>query len=215
MRLIKPCAFLRLFYPSMLWQMPKREKKCIYLTFDDGPHPIITPQVIDILEDFNAKATFFCVGNNVLKYPDTFELLKSRGHAVGCHSFNHENGWRTDDNTYIRSVLDACQLIGSDLFRPPHGRVRYSQLRGIKAARPNIVPVAWTVIAYDWDKSLSPDAVFHNVIDNAGDGAIVTFHDSEKAFSNMISALPRVLRHYSEKGFDFLPIAIDNQRYSE
>ena len=146
MRLIKPCAFLRMFYPSMLWQMPKREKKCIFLTFDDGPHPTITPQVIDILEDFNAKATFFCVGNNVLKYPETFELLKSRGHAVGCHSFNHENGWKTDDNTYIRSVLDACQLIGSDLFRPPHGRVRYSQLRGIKAARPNIVPVAWTVI---------------------------------------------------------------------
>ncbi|MGN0032671.1 MAG: polysaccharide deacetylase family protein [Candidatus Limimorpha sp.] len=210
MRLIKPCAFLRMFYPSMLWRVPKREKMCLYLTFDDGPNPEITPQVIDILNEYNAKATFFCVGGNVRDYPDTFELLEKNGHAVGCHSFNHENGWKTDDDSYVKSFLDTFQLVGSELFRPPYGKVRYSQLRAIKAVCPNVVPVAWTVIAYDWDKSLSPDDVYHNVIDNADDGAIVAFHDSEKAYSNMISALPRVLKYYSGKGFSFCTLPVDN-----
>jgi len=217
MRLIKPGGFFRMFYPSLLWRMPKTDEKCIYLTFDDGPHPTITPQVLDILRDYNAKATFFCIGNNVRKFPETFELVKKEGHSVGCHTYNHEDGWKTDTEAYIKSILEANSLINSNLFRPPHGKIKYSQLKKLQTLNFNtdstlytlnskLKIVAWTVIAYDWDHALSPERVYQNVIKNAGDGAIVAFHDSEKAYSNMISALPRVLEHFTQKGFKFKAI---------
>ena len=228
MRLITTPKILRLFYPSFLWEMPKGEKK-LYLTFDDGPHPTITPQVLEILKKFNAKATFFCIGNNVNKYKDTFELIKKEGHAVGNHTFNHERGWKTKTKDYINSVEQADALIQSPLFRPPHGRIKSSQIRAIKKLRnsksqnlrsleikdkskllkfessriPEFKIVAWTVISYDWDKSLSPEDCFNNVIKNAADGSIIVFHDSEKAVNNMIPALTKVLEYYSERGFTF------------
>ena len=231
MRLITTPKILRLFYPSFLWEMPKGEKK-LYLTFDDGPHPTITPQVLEILKKFNAKATFFCIGNNVNKYKDTFELIKSEGHAVGNHTFNHERGWKTKTKDYINSVEQAAALIQSPLFRPPHGRIKSSQIRAIKKLRnsksqnlrsleikdkskllkfessriPEFKIVAWTVISYDWDKSLSPEDCFNNVIKNASDGSIIVFHDSEKAVNNMIPALTKVLEYYSERGFTFCSI---------
>ena len=231
MRLITTPKILRLFYPSFLWEMPKGEKK-LYLTFDDGPHPTITPQVLEILKKFNAKATFFCIGNNVNKYKDTFELIKSEGHAVGNHTFNHERGWKTKTKDYINSVEQADALIQSPLFRPPHGRIKSSQIRAIKKLRnsksqnlrsleikdksellkfessriPEFKIVAWTVISYDWDKSLSPEDCFNNVIKNAADGSIIVFHDSEKAVNNMIPALTKVLEYYSERGFTFCSI---------
>ena len=188
-----------MFYPSLLWEMPKTDEKTLYLTFDDGPHPLITPKVLEILRRFNAKATFFCIGNNVQKFPETFELLKKEGHSVGCHTFNHENGWKTKTDDYIKSFKSANELIHSNLFRPPHGKIKRSQLRYLKGKK----IVAWTVIAYDWDHALSPDDVYQNVIKNTSDGAIITFHDSLKAYNNMISALPRVLEYYSQKGFVF------------
>ena len=187
-----------MFYPSLLWRMPKTAEKTLYLTFDDGPHPLITPKVLEILRKYNAKATFFCIGNNVKKYPETFALLRKEGHSVGCHTFNHENGWKTKTDDYLKSFGDANELIHSDLFRPPHGKIKRSQLRQL-----GVRIVAWTVIAYDWDHALSPEDVYQNVIRNAGDGAIVTFHDSLKAYSNMISSLPRVLEYYSKKEFVF------------
>ncbi len=179
--------------------MPKGEKK-LYLTFDDGPHPTITPQVLEILKNFNAKATFFCIGNNVNKYKSTFELIKKEGHAVGNHTFNHERGWRTKKQDYVNSVKEADTLIQSSLFRPPHGRIKSSQ---IKALKKEFKIVAWSVISYDWDKSLSPDDCFNNVIKNAADGSIIVFHDSEKAVNNMIPALTKVLEYYTDKGYTF------------
>ena len=209
MRLITTPKILRLFYPSFLWEMPKGEKK-LYLTFDDGPHPTITPQVLEILKKFNAKATFFCIGNNVNKYKETFELIKKEGHSVGNHTFNHERGWKTKTSDYIKSVKEADALIQSPLFRPPHGRIKSSQIRAIKNLRisksQNLKIVAWTVISYDWDKSLSPEDCFNNVIKNSDDGSIIVFHDSEKAVDNMIPALTKVLEHYTDKGFTFCPI---------
>lgn len=195
-----------MFYPSLLWQMPKTDKKAIYLTFDDGPHPLITPKVLEILRRYDAKATFFCIGNNVKKYPETFQLIKNEGHSVGCHTFNHENGWKTRTDDYIKSFQEANKLIHSNLFRPPHGKIKRSQLRklGVRTRRATSLQiVAWTVIAYDWDHALSHEDVYQNVVKNAGDGAIVAFHDSEKAYNNMISVLPRVLEHYSAEGFVF------------
>ena len=192
-----------MFYPSLLWEMPKSGEKTIYLTFDDGPHPLITPKVLEILARYNAKATFFCIGNNVKLYPKTFELLKKEGHSVGIHTFNHENGWKTKTADYIKSFNAANDLIHSNLFRPPHGKIKRSELKKLKTLNSKLKIVAWTVIAYDWDHALSPEDVYQNVVRNAGDGAIVTFHDSLKAYSNMISALPRVLEYYSERGFAF------------
>ena len=192
-----------MFYPSLLWEMPKTGEKTIYLTFDDGPHPLITPKVLEILARYNAKATFFCIGNNVKQFPKTFELLKKEGHSVGCHTFNHEDGWKTKTQDYIKSYNDANELINSNLFRPPHGKIKRLELSKLYTLNSKLKIVAWTVIAYDWDHALSPEDVYQNVIRNAGDGAIITFHDSLKAYSNMISALPRVLDYYSQKGFIF------------
>jgi peptidoglycan/xylan/chitin deacetylase (PgdA/CDA1 family) len=203
-----------MFYPSLLWQMPKTAQKTIYLTFDDGPHPLITPKVLEILKHYNAKATFFCIGNNVQKYPATFELVKKEGHSVGCHTFNHEDGFKTKTDDYVKSFLAANELIHSNLFRPPHGKIKRSELKKLSTLNflnnskhytlhSKLKIVAWTVIAYDWDHALSPENVYQNVIRNAGDGAIVAFHDSLKANNNMISALPRVLEYYSKKGFVF------------
>ncbi len=192
-----------MFYPSLLWEMPKTGEKTIYLTFDDGPHPTITPLVLEILEHYNAKATFFCIGNNVKKYPATFEMVKKAGHSVGCHTFNHEDGFKTKTDNYIKSVVAANELIHSDLFRPPHGKIKRSELKKLKTLNSQLKIVAWTVIAYDWDHALSPEDVYQNVIRNASNGAIIVFHDSLKAYNNMISALPRVLEYYSQKGFIF------------
>ena len=192
-----------MFYPSLLWEMPKTGEKTLYLTFDDGPHPLITPKILEILKRYDAKATFFCIGNNVKKYPKTFELIKKEGHSVGTHTFNHENGWKTKTDDYIKSFNAANDLIHSNLFRPPHGKIKRSELKKLKTLNSTLKIVAWTVIAYDWDHALSPEDVYQNVIRNADDSSIVTFHDSLKAYSNMISALPRVLDYYSQKGFIF------------
>ena len=210
--------------------MPKGEKK-IYLTFDDGPHPTITSQVLEILKNFNAKATFFCVGNNVKKYKDTFEMIKREGHSVGNHTFNHEKGLITKTKDYVYSVIEADALIQSPLFRPPHGRIKFSQIKSLKKKLRNSEPqnlrnsetqnlsnsatqklkiVAWTVISYDWDKSLTPEDCYNNVIKNAGDGSIIVFHDSEKAVNNMIPALTKVLEHYSDKGYTFEKLGVRN-----
>lgn len=214
MRLVKPSKIFRMFYPSLLWEMPKTGEKTIYLTFDDGPHPTITPLVLEILKRYDAKATFFCIGNNVKQFPATFELIKKEGHSVGCHTFNHENGWKTKTQDYVDSVSAANELIQSNLFRPPHGKIKRSELKKLSTLNflnnskhytlhSKLKIVAWTVIAYDWDHALSPEDVYQNVIRKAGDGAIVAFHDSLKAYSNMISVLPRVLEYYSQKGFVF------------
>ena len=181
-----------MFYPSLLWHMPKTAEKTLYLTFDDGPHPLITPKVLEILRNNNAKATFFCIGNNVQKYPETFELVKKEGHSVGCHTFNHEDGWKTNADDYVKSVLEANKLINSNLFRPPHGHIKRFELKKLQTSNSKLQTdlkiVAWTVIAYDWDHALSHEDVYQNVIRNADDGAIVAFHDSLKAYNNMISA---------------------------
>lgn len=192
--------------------MPKGEKK-LYITFDDGPHPSITPKVLEILKKFNAKATFFCVGNNVKKYKDTFELIKKEGHSVGNHTFNHEKGWKTKTKDYVYSVIEANALIRSPLFRPPHGRIKFSQIKSLKKNLSSIESqqlkfIAWSVISYDWDKSLSPEDCFKNIIKNADDGSIIVFHDSEKAEKNMIPTLTKVLEYYSEKGFNFEKLRI-------
>lgn len=199
MRLFTTPFILRMFYPSLLWKMPEGEKK-LYITFDDGPHHSITPKVLEILRRYNAKATFFCVGNNVQKNMDVVKMIKDDGHSLGGHAFNHEKGWNTKTDDYVASVEKTNVLLDTTLFRPPHGRISFSQVRKLKD---RYRLVAWTVISYDWDKTLSPDDCYENVIKRAGDGSIVVFHDSEKAVNNMLPALTKVLDYYKDKGFSF------------
>ena len=202
MRLIKPPRFLRFLYPSLIWRMPKGNKR-IYLTFDDGPHPTITPKVLNVLKLYNAKATFFCIGKNIELYPDTFDLLKQNGHSIGNHTFNHQKGWNTNTDDYFNAVQKTNELLNTNLFRPPYGKIKSSQIRRLKKL---YTIIGWSVIAYDWDATLSADMCFNNMIDKVEDGSIVTFHDSEKASSHMLQTLPRLLQYYTERGFSFCPL---------
>lgn len=199
MRFITIPRILRSFYPSLVWEMPRDEKK-IFLTFDDGPHPIITPKIIDLLRRYDAKATFFCVGRNVEANKDIFNMILKEGHSVGNHTYNHDRGWRTATKDYIESVERANEHINSNLFRPPHGRIKYSQIRALQQ---KYKIITWTVISYDWDKSITSDDCFNNIIRNADSGSIIVFHDSEKAINNMLPALEKVLKYYKSKGFTF------------
>lgn len=199
MRFITIPRILRSFFPSLVWEMPRDEKK-IFLTFDDGPHPIITPKIIDLLRRYDAKATFFCVGRNVEANKEIFNMILKEGHSVGNHTYNHDRGWRTATKDYIESVERANEHINSNLFRPPHGRIKYSQIRALQQ---KYKIITWTVISYDWDKSITSDDCFNNVIRNADSGSIIVFHDSEKAINNMLPALEKVLKYYKSKGFTF------------
>lgn len=199
MRFITIPRILRSFFPSLVWEMPRDEKK-IFLTFDDGPHPIITPKIIDLLRRYDAKATFFCVGRNVEANKEIFNMILKEGHSVGNHTYNHDRGWRTATKDYIESVERANKHINSNLFRPPHGRIKYSQIRALQQ---KYKIITWTVISYDWDKSITSDDCFNNIIRNADSGSIIVFHDSEKAINNMLPALEKVLKYYKSKGFTF------------
>lgn len=199
LRLYTTPAFFRMFYPSLIWKMPSEGKK-LYLTFDDGPHPIITPRVLSLLNKYDAKATFFCIGKNVEAHKDIFNMIKEEGHSVGNHTFNHNKGWDTNTNDYVESVERSNELIQSDLLRPPHGRIKFSQIRRLKK---KYRIVAWSVISYDWDRTLSHEECYKNVIKNAKSGSIIVFHDSVKAVGKMLPVLEKVLEYYTNKGFSF------------
>jgi len=202
MYLVKTPLVLKLLYPRLLWDAGG-DGRSIFVTFDDGPIPIVTPFVLNILKQYNAKATFFCIGDNVRKHPDVFEQVKNAGHAIGNHTFNHLNGWKTDDKTYLENFLKADELIGSDLFRPPYGRIKRSQAKLLQAAKPGIQIVMWNVLSADFDTNISPEKCLDNVIRNVKPGDIVLFHDSLKAKDRMEYALPRALEYWSKEGFEF------------
>ncbi len=215
MYLIKSPLLLKWYYPSLLWNKSRTEK-VIYLTFDDGPIPNVTDFVLKTLKVFNAKATFFCIGDNIVKHPEVFEHIKTDGHAIGNHTFNHLKGWKTDDETYLKNTLKCQELTQSHLFRPPYGRIKKSQIRSLKSQvgspayesqlqteNSQLQIVMWDVLSGDFDINLSPEKCYQNVIKHTENGSIIVFHDSLKAFDRLEYALPRVLAHFSEKGFTF------------
>jgi len=202
MYLVKTLFVLKLLYPRLLWDAGGDDRS-IFVTFDDGPIPIVTPFVLNILKQYDAKATFFCIGDNVRKHPDVFEQVKNDGHAIGNHTFSHLNGWHTDDTTYLDNFLKADELIGSNLFRPPYGRIKRSQAKLLQQAKPDIQIVMWNVLSADFDVNISPEKCLDNVIRHVKPGDIVLFHDSLKAKDRMEYALPRALEFWSNKGYRF------------
>lgn len=193
-------TWLKWIYPSFIWQMPA-DNKMLYLTFDDGPHPRITPLVLDLLRKYQAKATFFCIGDRVDRFPEIFSRIKAEGHTIGNHTQHHINGWKTDTATYINEVEKANQAIGSFLFRPPYGRIKREQARLLLENGYKIV--MWTVLSADYDCRLSKEVCANRVKANIANGMIYLFHDSEKAEVRMVYALEKLLETATSKGFVF------------
>lgn len=199
MYLIHTPYFIQTLFPSFTWKVPTNEKK-IFLTFDDGPIPEMTPDILDLLNQFDAKATFFCVGDNVRKYPELFERMKQEGHSLGNHTFNHVNGWATESIPYFHNVRHCARLVDSDLFRPPYGRLRPSQSQFLTR---HYKIVMWDVLSGDFDQSITPEQCLANVMQHTREGSIVVFHDNIKARENLSYALPRMLEHFSGQGYQF------------
>jgi peptidoglycan-N-acetylglucosamine deacetylase len=199
---IKTPWVLKTIYPGCTWRGDKN-RKVIYLTFDDGPHPEVTPFVLEQLSAFNARATFFCIGKNVVNYPDIYRRVISEGHTIGNHTHDHLNGWKETDQRYFENILLASKHIDSKLFRPPYGRISGFQVRHLKADPLKYKIIMWDVLSGDFDTALTPDQCNFNVTRNARNGSIVVFHDSEKAYPRLKIALPGCLRYFSEKGYKF------------
>ncbi|MBO9619129.1 MAG: polysaccharide deacetylase family protein [Niabella sp.] len=200
MYFIKTPGWLKKVYGSYVWDVPVTEKK-IFLTFDDGPHPVATPFVLEQLKRYNARATFFCIGKNVLAEQALYRQLQEEGHRIGNHTNNHLNGWRTDTVTYISNVAQASRSIETDLFRPPYGRITKKQ--GNLLRQKGFRIIMWDVLSGDFDQSLAPEQCLANVLRKTTAGSIIVFHDSQKAFKNLRYALPEVLKQFSADGFTF------------
>ena len=203
MYLVKTPFWLRALYPACTWKMPSTDK-VIYLSFDDGPHPEATPFVLDQLKKYHAKASFFCIGNNVLSYANIYEQILQEGHVVGNHTYDHLNGWKTDTASYLENIKSASNLIVSNLFRPPYGRISQNQLKNIAADKwmPQQI-IMWDVLSGDFDLKLTGEQCARNVIKHAKSGSIVVFHDSAKAWDRLQVALPLVLDYFSNLGYRF------------
>jgi peptidoglycan/xylan/chitin deacetylase (PgdA/CDA1 family) len=199
MYLIKTPQFIQNMFPHFTWRIPTDEKQ-IFLTFDDGPIPEVTPWVLDQLEKYNAKASFFCVGDNIRKYPEIFQQVRDAGHTIGNHTMNHLNGWITENLTYFHNIRQGASQAKTSLFRPPYGRVTPKQTQFLLR---HYRIVMWDVLSGDFDTNISPDQVLKNVIQNAVSGSIVVFHDSIKSLERLEYALPKVLEHFSALGYTF------------
>lgn len=203
--LVKYPSLLKKLYPNRITRL--KGEKTIYLTFDDGPIPEITPWVLDTLNQYSAKATFFCIGDNIRKHPEVFQQIIKEKHSIGNHTFNHLNGWKTSEEKYIKNTLLAEKEIEkfspqkNKLFRPPFGKIKNSQ--AAKLVKQNYQIVMWDVISGDFDSRISKDKCLSNVLKNASAGSTIVFHDSIKASESLKFALPKVLDYYAKKGFDF------------
>jgi len=205
---IKTPWIIKRFFPNYVWHIPTKEKE-VFLTFDDGPHPQITPWVLAQLKQHKAAATFFCIGDNVKRYPEVYRQIIAEGHAVGNHTQNHLNGWSTSTETYLKNVEKAVQFISSNLFRPPYGRIKRSQAKGLQQAMQTSSTkiIMWDVLSADFDISISKEKCFANVMDHVRPGSIVVFHDSDKAFSHLQFVLPKVLEGLTKKEYKFSRIS--------
>lgn len=202
---VKTSKFIQRVFPKLTWEYPS-EEKALYLTFDDGPTPKITDWTLDILNEYNAKATFFCIGKNAEAHPKLFKRIIYEGHSIGNHTYNHDKGWKIKTKDYIKSIKKTTTVfksfeLNSKLFRPPYGQIKPNQANQLLKKDYNII--MWSILSIDWNMKTTREACLNNVINNATSGDIIVFHDSIKASENMMYALPRVLEHYIKLGYTF------------
>ncbi len=190
----------RALFPGARWRIPALEGQTVYLTFDDGPIPEVTPWVLDVLDRYAVKATFFCVGDNVQKHPDLFDEIVARGHQVGNHTQHHIKALSKSTKGYMKDVLEAHRLIHSRYFRPPYGHLRLGQTREISHS---FELVMWDVLTRDYNSKLSPERVLENVKRYTRNGSIIVFHDSLKAKRNIEYALPKAIEWLLQEGYEF------------
>ena len=202
----RPPLFYRLLFPEAIWRIKHRRRKVVFLTFDDGPIPEVTPWVLDTLDRYGIKATFFMVGDNVRRHPELLEEVRRRGHAVGNHTMHHLQGMKVTAYRYMHDISEANDLIDSPLFRPPHGLLRWKQARAIKD-RYNLV--MYDLVTRDYSKKLNPEQVFNNVRRYARNGSIIVCHDSLKAEKNMKAVLPRAIEYLRSLGYEFEPLPVN------
>lgn len=191
----RPPKFIKRLFPELNWYF--KDSDCVYLTFDDGPHPNVTPWVLEQLRKYNAKATFFCIGKNVELYPDVFKMVRSEGHSVGNHSYSHVKGWQMSCGRYMEDVDLANGLIQTNLYRPPYGRISKSQIRRL-SERYNII--MWDILSRDYSNVVSPERCVREVVPHLRGGSVIVFHDSMKASRNLYHALPLVLDAIAARG---------------
>jgi peptidoglycan/xylan/chitin deacetylase (PgdA/CDA1 family) len=212
LHLYRTPAFFKLLSPHLEWKI-KTHDKTIFLTFDDGPIPGLTPYILNQLYGIGARATFFCVGDNVCKFPEIFQAVIDRGHAVGNHTFNHLKAWKTSTAAYLENV-HKCQRVlienglvsDRPLFRPPHGQLTPRAINTLKQAYRIIM---WDVLSYDFSKAHTAEKSLDQIIKKTRPGSIVVFHDNYKAEEKLKYVLPRYLRHFSELGYSFKKLTAD------
>lgn len=199
--LIKTPILFKAIYNKCIWHVTEHANS-VYITFDDGPHPTITPWVLAQLKKYNAKATFFCIGKNVETYPEIYQQILDEGHNVGNHTHNHYNGWKVSNAMYFKNIRTASEVIDSNMFRPPYGRITLAQANGIKKMIPNAKIIMWDVLSGDFDTELAPAECLENVISTTKTGSIVVFHDSEKAYDRLEFVLPKFLKYCQQNGWN-------------
>jgi peptidoglycan/xylan/chitin deacetylase (PgdA/CDA1 family) len=207
---VKTPLVAKKMFPNYIWDIATTNKE-LYLTFDDGPTPEITNWTLDTLKQYDAKATFFCIGSNIEKHPTIFENIIKDDHAIGNHTQNHIKGWTTKTKNYFKDVKEAQTIINSKtdnlqssivtLFRPPYGQIKPKQ--GRKLIDIGYQIIMWDVLSFDWDQDLSEEKCLENVVSKSKAGSIIVFHDSVKASKNMMYTLPKVLEVFSKKGYVF------------
>ncbi|WP_298419072.1 polysaccharide deacetylase family protein [uncultured Kordia sp.] len=210
---VKTPKLVKSLFPKLVWEFSVTSK-IIYLTFDDGPIPEVTPWVLQQLSKYNAKATFFCIGDNVEKHPEIFNQLISEGHSIGNHTQHHVNAWKVSNDQYIldsihcnetfKNALNSSKNTTTKLFRPPYGKITPHLVKKLRELDYKII--MWNVLSGDFDTALSPEKCLANVIEHTETGSIVVFHDSLKAQKKIRYALPKVLAHFSNKGYTFKSI---------
>jgi peptidoglycan/xylan/chitin deacetylase (PgdA/CDA1 family) len=200
MYIVKPPRIVNLLTKNnLVWKITTEEKR-IFLTFDDGPIEELTPWVLDVLQEYKAKATFFCVGDNVQKNPTIFKRIVKEKHTVGNHTFNHLNGWKNKLDDYVKNIEEFQKYLERDLFRPPYGKIKPKQIKKLKE---DYSIIYWTVLSGDFDENLKPEKCLQRITKKTKAGSIIVFHDNMKAYPRIKYALPRYLEHFSELGYSF------------
>ena len=196
---VKTPSLTKYLFPSLVWKKNTDQKK-IWITFDDGPNEEVTPYLINVLEKFDIKATFFIIGNQAKKYPELVKLIINNGHKIGNHSFSHLNGFSTNNNKYLEDVEQAKKYIDSDIFRPPFGKITPFQIKNLKK---DFKIIMWDIMSWDFKENIYPNKIYKNVIDNVENGSIILFHNNLKSYNNLKNSLEIILEKLKDKGYQF------------